>query len=342
MLACTLLLAGIERIVTSQLSTQQLAKRWSEEEQFTQLSIFFAKGKEINEAQIMPIEQAIKTALEEASIDASADNGRKWVDAYSSKGELTLSSDRTSATVRAYGVSKDFFLFHPLTLLSGTYFGLEDENEDGLILDENVAWQLFGSNNVAGLTVEINGISYVVRGVVRSEEGLFSEKVEENIPTVYVSFSLLERHYGSSESGLPIENYELLIANPVRDFGETTLKNAVGGDENAYVMVENTTRYQLMNRLTMLKDFTTSTMSTKAVEYPYWENRARGYETISLLIMFFEIVCLIYPIIYAIQLLHKLWKKKHDIWVGFKDFVIEFYKAHRKLKKSIEVADLDI
>ena len=109
----------------------------------------------------------IKTALQEASEDTSDVNGRTLVDCYSTKGELTLYSDRASITARAFGVGGDFFTFHPLKLLSGSYFDGEDLNRDGVVIDENVAWQLFGSNNVAGMYVEINGVQYPVRGVVK-------------------------------------------------------------------------------------------------------------------------------------------------------------------------------
>lgn len=68
-------------------------------------------------------------------------------------------------------------------------------------MNENVAWQLFGSNNVAGMHVEINGVQYPVRGVVKSDKGYFSDAADEEAATVYVSYEILEGGSGSSTGG---------------------------------------------------------------------------------------------------------------------------------------------
>ena len=38
--------------------------------------------------------------------------------------------------------------------------------QDYCIIDQDAAWQLFGSNNVAGMTVKIGGIPHIIAGVV--------------------------------------------------------------------------------------------------------------------------------------------------------------------------------
>ena len=124
--------------------------------------------------------------------------------------------------------------------MSGSYFDGEDLNKDGVVIDENVAWQLFGSNNVAGMYVEINGVQYPVRGVVKSDKGYFSDAADEEAATVYVSYEILEGGSGSSTGGMDsaaastpaagttdskggsygqaagttLDSYELLIKNP--------------------------------------------------------------------------------------------------------------------------------
>lgn len=60
---------------------------------------------------VIQLEQKLKTALQEASEDTSDVNGRTLVDCYSTKGELTLYSDRASITARAFGVGGDFSHF---------------------------------------------------------------------------------------------------------------------------------------------------------------------------------------------------------------------------------------
>ena len=188
----TMLLICIERGIVGGLSTQQLAKRWSKEEEYIQMACYFTEDANFSSEQIVAVEQSLVTAMEEASISGTKENGgRNWIDAYATQGRLVIGSSRSSIDVRAFGVGGDFFQFHPLQLLDGSYFDASDENGDGVIIDEVVAWQLFGSNNVAGMEVEINGAFYPVRGVVRSDSGIFSEAVQESVATVYVSYSIL-------------------------------------------------------------------------------------------------------------------------------------------------------
>jgi len=191
MIYAAILFGCVERALSSQLSTQQIASEWSAKESYAQVSCFFSKDAAVTEDYVVQIEQKLKTALAEASEDTSDENGRTMVDCYSTQGRLTIYSDRSSITARAFGVGGDFFTFHPLKLLSGNYFAGDDLNADGVIIDENVAWQLFGSNNVSGMYVEINGVQYPVRGVVKSDKGYFSEAADEEAATVYVSYQIL-------------------------------------------------------------------------------------------------------------------------------------------------------
>ena len=150
MICAAILFGCVERALGRQLSTQQIASEWSAEGSYAQVTCFFSKDAAVTKDYVIQLEQKLKTALQEASEDTSDVNGRTLVDCYSTKGELTLYSDRASITARAFGVGGDFFTFHPLKLLSGSYFDGEDLNKDGVVIDENVAWQLFGSSNVAG------------------------------------------------------------------------------------------------------------------------------------------------------------------------------------------------
>lgn len=304
---CTILLSCIERGITGSLSTQTLADRWSQEEAFAQIACYFTEDAYFTTDQIISVERSLVTAMEEASISSTKENGgRNWIDAYSTQGEMMISSSRASLSVRAFGVGGDFFQFHPLTLLDGNYFDSTDANEDGVVIDEVVAWQLFGSSHVAGMEVEINGAIYPVRGVVRSDEGLFSEEVDEAAATIYVSYGILEGEDGS----LPIDCYEVLLANPVKGFGKETVDTALGMGEESYELIECSARYDFLNRLNVIRSFGTRSMTTKNIVFPYWENRARGYEDISALFLVLEIICLIYPAVVLIQKLYQLWKRR--------------------------------
>jgi hypothetical protein len=307
LLLIVLLLQAVHGWITAQLDTQQFAGRWSKEERYAQVSCFFPEENGISEGEVPPLEQTLMNELTNAGIDTADGSGRKLVDAYSMETSLTLSSDRSSVTARAYGVSKDFFLFHPLELLSGTYFTQSDEAQDGIILDETVAWKLFGSSNVTGLAVDIGNRTYVVRGVVKSDSGLFSEAADEEADTVYVDYAVLDDQL---DGAVQIDCYEVLMVNPVSEFGVNTLKEALGREEDSYEIVENSARFGLMSRLNRLKDFGTRSMSTRAIVYPYWENRARGYEDISTLLLAIQMLLLVYPVVFLCRRIYLVWKNK--------------------------------
>ena len=284
---------------------------------------------------------------------------------YSTKGELTLYSDRASITARAFGVGGDFFTFHPLKLLSGSYFDGEDLNKDGVVIDENVAWQLFGSNNVAGMYVEINGVQYPVRGVVKSDKGYFSDAADEEAATVYVSYEILEGGSGSSTGGMDsaaastpaagttdskggsygqaagttLDSYELLIKNPVQKCGFNALKEALGLDESSYEIVENSSRFGLMNRFTVLRNFGIRSMNTKNIVFPYWENRARAYEDLAALLLILELLCLVYPVIFAAGKIHWLWKHKTEIRQKLVQWIKVFVKELRIWMKHVKAQE---
>ena len=344
MICAAILFGCVERALGRQLSTQQIASEWSAEDSYAQISCFFSKDAAVTKDYVIQLEQKLKTALQEASEDTSDVNGRTLVDCYSTKGELTLYSDRASITARAFGVGGDFFTFHPLKLLSGSYFDGEDLNKDGVVIDENVAWQLFGSNNVAGMYVEINGVQYPVRGVVKSDKGYFSDAADEEAATVYVSYEILEGGSGSSTGGMDsaaastpaagttdskggsygqaagttLDSYELLIKNPVQKFGFNALKEALGLDKSSYEI---------------------RSMNTKNIVFPYWENRARAYEDLAALLLILELLCLVYPVIFAAGKIHWLWKHKTEIRQKLVQWIKVFVKELRIWMKHVKAQE---
>lgn len=323
LIVMALLLAGAGRLLAGQLKEQNIASEWSKKDDYVQLSCFFSKDAGMTAEQILPVERQLTEALQNAAAENESGTGRSYVDAYSSQGQLTVYSDKTSVTVRAFGVGGDFFQFHPLKLLDGTYFDGNDFNGDGVILDENVAWQLFGGNHISGMTVEIDNVVYPVRGVVRSDSGFFSEAAEEEKPTIYVSYGILAK---GKEEPLPVDSYELLILNPVKQFGFRALKDAIGLDETSYEIVENTTRYGLSNRLALLKNFGVRSMRTKNIVFPYWENRARAYEDVIELLFVLELICLIYPVIRLVRFFHGMCKRRKELVRNLWKFLKELYK----------------
>ncbi|MCM1044518.1 MAG: ABC transporter permease [Candidatus Gastranaerophilales bacterium] len=339
LLVCLILFLVIRSMGNAQ-DSQQMAERWSDKNNVAQVSCFFSVSAGMTEDAIEEFEHAIDGALREASItletmhegEVISDNARLWVGAYSAAGRITLSSSRTSLDAEAVGIGGDFFLFHPLRLVSGAYFSGNDLMQDYCVIDEDAAWQLFGSNDVVGQTVDIRGIPHMITGVVERPTGRLEEAAGLSSTVVYVSYQTL------SELGTDygINHYEIVMPNPVSGFALQYVKEHIGVAEKHVEVVENSARYSLVNSLKKILAFGTRSMNGKAIIYPYWENVARGYEDIIALLTLFLFLFLLYPVILAVVWFvrwwrHKGWTLKDAFYAGKDKW--ELYLERRRAKK---------
>ncbi len=325
--------------------TQMMAERWSKKDDVAQISCFFSVDANITEDRIQEFQHSIDNALTEASVVQESENpgARLWADAYSADGKISLASDRSSLEADAIGIGGDFFLFHPLKLVSGAYFSGNDLMQDYCIIDEDAAWQLFGSSDVAGMTVFINRIPHIVTGVVERPEGRLAEGAGLDSTLVYVSMQTLEE-LGSSNG---INHYEIVMPNPVTGYALNYVKEHLGMEEKETEVVENTSRYSFVSRCKMILQFGLRSMNGKAIIYPYWENIARGYEDILTVLTLFELIFLLYGAGVALGFFILWWKHKgwtiKEMCLKGKDKAerrMELVRARRKAKHG-DTGDLE-
>ena len=287
---------------------QMMAERWSEKKDVAQISCFFSVNTQISEDRIREFEHSIDAALADASVIQESENpsARLWADAYSAGGKITITSDKSTLQADAIGIGGDFFLFHPMKMLSGSWFSGNDLMQDYCILDQDAAWQLFGSNDVAGMTVYIGGIPHIVTGVIQRQEGRLTKAAGLDSTLVYVSYKTLSE-LGSCNG---INHYEIVMPNPVTGFAHNYVNEKLGDSGNETEVVENTSRYSFLSRLKLIPQFGTRSMNGKAIIYPYWENVARGYEDIVALITLFELLFLLYAVALAVIFFVIWWRHK--------------------------------
>ena len=199
------ILYGVISFFAGRQDTQLMAERWSksEENRAAQVSVFFSENLGMTEDEIVNFEHGLDSALVEASITNTSENpdSRLWIDAYSATGTITLERENKSASVSAIGVGGEFFQFHPLKLVSGAYFSGNDVMQDYVVIDEEIAWQLFGSNNVAGQTITIKGVPHIITGVIERQQDILSKAAGLNSSVAYVSYNTLKKgrcNYGFS------------------------------------------------------------------------------------------------------------------------------------------------
>lgn len=285
---------------------QNAADRWSQENDTAQISCFFTESAAVDENKIMSFEHQLDAALLEASITAENENARLWADAYSAQGMITMTAGKNSLEAKAVGIGGDFFLFHPVRLLAGSYFSGNDLMQDKIIIDEDAAWQLFGSNDVVGMEVRVGGIPHYIAGVIQREEGRLQEAAGLDKTVVYVSYKTL------SELGVTdgMNTYEVVMPDPVDGFAYQIIKEKFGIDENRMWVIENSERYSLKSLLTVISDFGTRSMNAHAIQYPYWENFARGWEDVFAAILVVQIISLLLPALIVTVTVIVLWKRK--------------------------------
>ncbi len=324
-------------------SSQMAAKRWSERKDVSQVSCFFSVDSGITEDRLIEFEHTVDRALADASVTQESENpgARLWADAYSADGQVTISSDKASIQADAIGIGGDFFLFHPLKLLYGAYFSGNDLMKDYCVIDEDAAWQLFGSSNVAGMMVNIGGVPHMVTGVVERPSGRLAEEAGLSGTLVYVSYETLSE-LGSSNG---INCYEIVMPNPVTGFAVNYIREQLGMDEKVTEVVENTSRYTFVSKLKRLLEFGTRSMNGKAIIYPYWENIARGYEDMLTTVTLFELLFFLYPaglalVLFIIWWRHKGWTLK-SVWLKGKDKVERMGERARARRRKGKPGNFD-
>lgn len=288
---------------------QQAAERWDEEGGSAQVSCFFAENVEVDDYMIMSFEKQLEQSLNEVlpPEEKEKENGeRLFIDAYSSMGTIEVVSEKGRLKAAAVGCGGDFFLFHPIQLVSGGYFSGSDLMKDGIILDEDAAWQLFGSSDIAGMTVWIGDVPHHVTGVIKRQEGRFAKRAGLDKTVVYVSDETLA-NYGTSDG---ISVYEVTAPNPVKGFVYNCIKEKFGVEENDMIMVENSSRYLKEALIPVILDYGTRSMQDRAVRFPYWENIARGWEDVKALVLLFQFLFLLIPAIIIFVFLIGKWKNR--------------------------------
>lgn len=339
-----LFLAGILSLCQLQLKQglieQDMAARWSKKKDAAQISAFFAQNQVENSTYFRNAGAELDQALVTASITLEEENqdARLWMDAISRQGKVSLVSERGKAEINAIGIKGDFFQFHPMSLVSGTYISQDSLMKDGIMIDEETAWNLFGSNDVAGMQVTLNGVPHVIVGVFERPEGRIHRAAGLEKAICFLGLDSLEQ-YGTAQGGY---FYEIVMPNPIKGFALSTMNQVLKAETTEVKIVENSTRYELLSLIKVIQGFGTRSMSSESIIYPYWENIARGYEDIFALFLVIKTLLLLYPAVLFVTVMVKLYQRR--TWsvgkaihvMADKYYEMETKRRERKEKQSYQ------
>ena len=331
-----LIFEGISQHLIDGLQDQKLVERWSANGGWAQISAFFSSDVDVSIETLQNMEYGIGDKLSANSLDNQSENegARTIISCYSARGVLDLSGKDASVTVEVLGVAGDFFLFHPVELISGAGFNSEEDvNDDYIILDEATAWKLFGSSNVVGQTVMVGEIPLMVAGVAPNGEGRLAKAAGLSDTLCYVSYNSLVK-YGEADH---IDTYEVLMPNPVEQYALAEIQTGLGMKEHQVEFVENTYRFNLLHRINVIRAFGTRSMNGKAILYPYWENIARGTEDLVAVFTLITGIFWILALTILAVVITKWWlRNKAGIWQWIKKKIIDLPDYIRKVNRQFK------
>ncbi len=310
--AVTLLIAAIMfisiRMQSDTLQSQLAAERWSTDgTPFAQVSAFISEDGGLNDDSILQVESNIEAKIKEASLMSDDENVRSWIYAYSMQSSMHISTDRASVNANVTAVGGEYFMFHPLKLLSGYYFTGTDLSYDRIVIDEDLAWQLFGSFDVDGMEVTINEKPYIIAAVIKKESDSASLSMYGESPRAYVSYIAMNEISGSSNS---ITCFEAVLPDPISNFAYNIISESMGVSSEHVEIKENSSRFKISSLVNNMKSLTRLSVRQNAIVMPFWENAARIIEIRLTIMLFFAFVLLIPSVSFIVFVAVSLWRRR--------------------------------
>ncbi len=344
---------GIMTAVGSSAAKEQgynaAAARWDSSGESVQASCFLTEDSGFTVNETAGVKASLMNSLKNISV--TAEEGQRLIaDAYSvSGGKMSFQGDgmgRTDAEVTVFG--GDFFLFRNFELLSGSYISDGDLMQDGAVIDRSTAWALYGSADVAGMNVYINGTKFYISGVIENPETEAEKKTAGDTPRAYITYDGYRLVSGGGTSGGDdtgyaasadkVSCYECVIPSPVENFGYNAFKEYFGESykETSYT-VNNTLRFEAKTRAKRYKKLSEYAVHDKPIIYPYWENASRITEFKLSRLYHFRRLAYIVPAFTLLLLFVLLWRALNILRRKAAGGVIESVKwalYNRKQKKS--------
>lgn len=315
---------------------QLAAERWDSDGTLPcgQVSVFFSRESALPASNLESIHKSIEQSMKAASLSPKNEDAALWYDAWSTEqGTVHVRGAKTQETeALASAVGGDFFRIHPLHLLSGGYICPDDLMQDRVMIDDLLAWYVFGSPDVAGMELTVDGKVYQIAGVVETAQDRITQTAYGKKPRVYLPFFGTGSEETGSEDGnsadIRITCYEAVLPNPVRGFSEKTVTEAIGTHDPMQILV-NTRRGSLTRRWQNLKQLRNFAISADGIAYPWWENAARIRDFSAAQRLCTEICLLVFP---ALCLLALIWKGYRFL----EHFIAEKREKRKRRYRTIE------
>lgn len=282
------------------LDHENVAKRFSKGEAFSQITLFIPESAEFTVDKIMYFRYNLEKKLTEKSMTPPGETARLYVDAFSAYDEINLTSDAfRSANVKAMFVGGDYKLFYKGLENSADF--TRDVNHDRILLSRTAAWQLYGGEELYDFKVSERDKAYYISGVYDDFSGEDYDTFYENKPSCVIDIM--------SDRDKAVTCYEIIMVNPVKNFAKDIVVNCLDLTEGTYLLVENSERFSLGK---LFKKISTLTSSDEplpvGVNITPEEMAARRAEKQLAVMLAVFMIFAFYPVIWGVILVFKLIK----------------------------------
>lgn len=289
--------------------------RGASENKYTQFAIYCTEADHLTPDGIMQVKNQLESAMTEASL--ATDNN--YLLTASMEMPVSVGRQTQIADAVATVYFGDYFGLHPTLPLTGGYIEESDATTEFCVIDDLLAWRLFGSVDVCGMDLTIDDKPYTISAVLAADRGEYAPYYGE-MPRVYILYnSGAVRHRQLSFTAA-----EAVLPDPLTDFAQDMFSEAVSGySEDVYTVTGRFTPKGLWDNI---RDLSTLGVM-EGDSFPYYENVARIRETKCALLLAFEgtflllaalclvtlIVLILHPIFGNIRE-KRLAKKRHAIY----------------------------
>lgn len=284
---CELAVAGIK----GSFDFLKSGERWAPDgEPYAVISLYTEESAALSADQVESWAHSIDSALLQSSIAPSSENARSWAYTYAAEKTMSVSGPAGSGTAEVIAAGGDFFVFHPLDFIYGSAFLNDTSNPNGVVIDDMLAWKIFGAVNIVGMEMTIDENIYTVVGVTtrESEHGIYNYTYGDR-PRMYMSYAGYTKLQSSDGSTADITLFETVLPNEVKSFAKNIFDGVVTANEETMTEIESTDRFSLINRYNNMKILKYSWIRENKIEYPYWENEERVADYRCAILMIFEV-----------------------------------------------------
>ena len=275
-----------------------LVTRW-QPQRFGSLPALLDSEKSFTVSEIERLHESIERLLQEGqkandknrpNSGSSNEQIKLWLDAYSTEVSATLGrtdrDDINPVTAALVGVGGDYDRVHRLQMLSGSFFNPYDLNTRQIVLDENLAFQLFSTNDVVGFTVDMSGTEYTITGVCARIASREAEETYGVLPRGYIPFVELKNavYVGfdqQTEPEIAVMYYEAIMPSPLDGLANEQFNQAIeetGKSRASFLVFENSGRFTLSRLWNSVFPVGMKTFAAADYQLPFYEHSARVAE----------------------------------------------------------------